>query len=255
MTALEPWASHAGQIGNGSSRPRAAFVTSRADGRVDQQADIRTGLLHMLSGCSSSGDIAAPLPEDARRKNIIAVARRAPLLWRRRLRRVSWPISPAAQLLLALSILGAAAALGAVETGSSAAEKRVALSGYDPVSYFTDGRPEKGSAEYSAAFDDATYWFKSAEHRALFVADPDHYAPQFDGYCAIIVSRGEKHEADPEAWAIADGKLYVFGARRTAFHCSSNRPPASSRRRPRIGRSCASIREAIAGYNPAFLSA
>ena len=116
--------------------------------------------------------------------------------------------------LLALSILGAAAALGAVETGSSAAEKRVALSGYDPVSYFTDGRPEKGSAEYSAAFDDATYWFKNAEHRATFVGDPDHYAPQFRGYCAILLSRGEKHEADPEAWVIADGKLYVFSSKK-----------------------------------------
>ena len=115
-------------------------------------------------------------------------------------------------VLIALSILGAAGALAAVETGS-AAEKRLALSGYDPVSYFTDGRPEKGSAEYSADFDDATYWFKSAEHRALFVADPDHYAPQFAGYCSIMVSRGEKYEADPEAWAIADNKLYVFGAK------------------------------------------
>ena len=115
--------------------------------------------------------------------------------------------------LLALSILGAAAALGAVETGSSAAEKRVALSGYDPVSYFTDGHPEKGSAEYSAAFDDATYWFKSTEHRALFVADPDHYAPQFDGYCTINVTRGVKKEADPEAWVIAGGRLYVFSAK------------------------------------------
>jgi len=115
--------------------------------------------------------------------------------------------------LLALSILGAAAALGAVETGSSAAEKRVALGGYDPVSYFADARPEKGSAEYSAVFDDATYWFKSAKHRELFVADPDHYAPQFAGYCAINVSRGVKQEPDPEAWAIADGKLYVFSAK------------------------------------------
>jgi YHS domain-containing protein len=114
---------------------------------------------------------------------------------------------------LILSILGAAAALSAIETGSSAAEKRVALSGYDPVSYFTDGRPEKGSAEYSATFDDASYWFKSAEHRALFVADPDHYAPRFSGYCTINVSRGVKQEADPEAWAIADGKLYVFSAK------------------------------------------
>ena len=115
--------------------------------------------------------------------------------------------------LLALSILGAAATLGVVERSSSAAEKRVALGGYDPVSYFTDGRPEKGSAEYSAIFDDATYWFKSAEHRALFVKDPDHYAPQFAGFCAINVSRGVKQEPDPEAWAIADGKLYVFSAK------------------------------------------
>ena len=96
---------------------------------------------------------------------------------------------------------------------AAAAEPRLALKGYDPVSYFTEGHPEQGSAEYQAAFDDATYWFKNAEHRALFVADPDHYAPQFRGFCTVYLSRGEKHEADPEAWAIADGKLYVFGSK------------------------------------------
>ena len=116
-------------------------------------------------------------------------------------------------VLVALPMLGAIAAHGAplaAEAASPVPEKRVALSGYDPVAYFTEGHPEKGLAEYSAAFDDATYWFKSAEHRAMFVADPDHYAPQFKGYCTIMVSRGVKQEADPEAWAIADGKLYVF---------------------------------------------
>src|SRR5437868_1430168 len=91
--------------------------------------------------------------------------------------------------------------------------KRVALKGYDPVSYFTAGKPEPGSAEHQASYDGATYWFKNAKHRALFVADPDHYAPQFGGFCAINVSRGEKYEADPDAWAIADGKLYVFGGK------------------------------------------
>jgi YHS domain-containing protein len=101
----------------------------------------------------------------------------------------------------------------AAEAAPAIAEKRLALSGYDPVSYFTEGHPEKGSVEYQAAFDDATYWFKSAEHRATFVADPDHYAPQFAGYCAITLSRGAKYEADPEAWAIADGRLYVFGSK------------------------------------------
>ena len=93
------------------------------------------------------------------------------------------------------------------------AGKRVALQGYDPVSYFTEGRPQKGSAHYHASYDDVTYWFKNAEHRALFVADPDRYAPQFNGYCTVNISRGEKYEADPEAWVIADGKLYVFGAK------------------------------------------
>jgi hypothetical protein len=92
-------------------------------------------------------------------------------------------------------------------------EKRLALRGYDPVSYFTEGRPEQGSVEYQAAFDDATYWFKGPEHRATFVTDPDHYAPQFRGFCTVTLSRGAKYEADPEAWVIADGKLYVFGSK------------------------------------------
>jgi YHS domain-containing protein len=110
-------------------------------------------------------------------------------------------------------IIAAARAARAAEAAPQLAEKRLALKGYDPVSYFTDGRPEQGSAEYQAAFDDATYWFKNAEHRALFVADPDHYAPQFRGYCTATLSRGAKYEADPEAWAIAEGKLYVFGSK------------------------------------------
>jgi len=118
-------------------------------------------------------------------------------------------------VLAGFSVLGAIVTLRGTLAADAPASggKRVALGGYDPVSYFTDGRPEKGSAEYSASFDDATYWFRSTEHRALFVGDPDHYAPQFNGYCAIMVSRGEKYEADPQAWSISGGKLYVFAAK------------------------------------------
>jgi YHS domain-containing protein len=90
---------------------------------------------------------------------------------------------------------------------------RVALSGHDPVSYFTPGHPEKGSSEFTYSFDDARYWFVSEEHRAMFAADPEHFAPQFAGYCTITVSRGAKYEADPEAWVIWDGKLFVFGSK------------------------------------------
>ena len=120
-------------------------------------------------------------------------------------------------VLASFTVLSAIAPFGARLAAQSAsppaAAKRVALGGYDPVSYFTAGRPEKGSAAFPASFDDATYWFKNADHRAMFVADPDRFAPQYQGFCAMTVSRGAKAEADPEAWTIADGKLYVFGAK------------------------------------------
>jgi YHS domain-containing protein len=90
---------------------------------------------------------------------------------------------------------------------------RVALSGYDPVSYFTVGHPERGSRRFTHAFDGANYLFVSEEHRRLFAADPVRYAPQFNGYCAISMSQGIKNEADPGAWAIRNGKLFVFGSK------------------------------------------
>src|ERR1700737_560676 len=114
---------------------------------------------------------------------------------------------------LPILVLGAAGRVPLAAEAAPATGKRLALSGYDPVSYFVDGHPQKGSPDYQASYDDATYWFKTPEHRATFVADPDHYAPQFQGFCTVTLSRGAKYEADPEAWVIADGKLYVFGAK------------------------------------------
>ena len=88
-----------------------------------------------------------------------------------------------------------------------------ALSGYDPVSYFTAGHPERGSEQFSFPFDDTTYLFASEEHRKLFAANPEKYAPQFAGYCALGVSMGLKVEADPKAWTISNGKLFVFASK------------------------------------------
>ena len=105
----------------------------------------------------------------------------------------------------------------AISTLSFSAEpdgSRVGLGGYDPVSYFTQGKPERGVSDLSARYDNVTYWFRSDEHRNLFVKNPDGYAPRFSGYCAIDLSRGLLTEPDPEAWTIADGKLYVFGKKR-----------------------------------------
>ena len=52
---------------------------------------------------------------------------------------------------------------------------------------------------------------RTRDHRDLFKADPVRYAPQFEGFCAVALARGEVREASPEYWLIIDGKLYLFG--------------------------------------------
>ena len=106
----------------------------------------------------------------------------------------------------------------------SPSEKRTALRGFDPVSYFDPGQPGMGWKEINAAFDDSVYQFKSWEHRATFIADPERYAPQYNAYCAGSMSRGRKIEADPNLWAIHDGKLYVFSSEKAlaAFLADAN---------------------------------
>jgi len=64
------------------------------------------------------------------------------------------------------------------------AEGGVATRGADPVSYFTDGRPLQGDPAIHADWMSARWLFASEEHRALFVANPGAYAPQFGGCCA-----------------------------------------------------------------------
>lgn len=85
----------------------------------------------------------------------------------------------------------------------------VAANGYDVVAYFTDGKPTRGSAEFTAAFEGATYRFASAAHRDAFAADPAKYAPQFGGFCAVGASFGKKVDNDPTQWSVLDGKLYL----------------------------------------------
>lgn len=93
----------------------------------------------------------------------------------------------------------------------SAESIRVVLKGHDPVAYFTAGKPVKGDPSISYDWDGQRYLFASSDNRKKFAADPDRYAPQFGGYCTGTMARGGRAEADPEAWVIADGKLYVFG--------------------------------------------
>lgn len=58
----------------------------------------------------------------------------------------------------------------------------VAIKGYDSVAYFTAGKAVKGNAKYAFSWNDAVWYFSSAEHRELFAANPKKYAPNHDGW-------------------------------------------------------------------------
>ena len=84
-----------------------------------------------------------------------------------------------------------------------------AIKGYDPVAYFVQDEPLKGKSAHSYAWMGATWYFASADNRALFVADPEKYAPQYGGWCAYAVSQGGTAPIDPQAWKIVGDKLYL----------------------------------------------
>jgi YHS domain-containing protein len=115
--------------------------------------------------------------------------------------------------MLRRTILLQGLALSAVLAVPALAQERpLVLKGYDPVAYFTDGKPVQGVAQYEVVFDGQRYRFASAQHRDLFKTNPDKYAPQFSGLCAMNLSRGVKRESDPHNWVISNGNLYVFAS-------------------------------------------
>jgi YHS domain-containing protein len=118
--------------------------------------------------------------------------------------RFRWRIAAGALAALALSALP----LLAVEPVNKD-RAGLAIRGYDPVAYFTDGKPTPGVAAHSFEWRGATWRFASAEHRESFAADPERYAPQYGGYCAKAVSENNTAAIDPAAWKIVDGKLYL----------------------------------------------
>jgi YHS domain-containing protein len=85
----------------------------------------------------------------------------------------------------------------------------MAIDGYDPVAYFTEQKPVKGSPEFRSDFQGSTFQFASAAHRDAFAADPSKYAPQYGGYCAYGMAKGYKAVIDPAAFTVVSDKLYL----------------------------------------------
>ncbi len=90
-------------------------------------------------------------------------------------------------------------------------EGRLALEGYDAVSYFGEAGPQRGSTEFTATHLGATYRFASEDHRQAFIRDPERYTPAYGGWCATAMAdSGNRVDVDPSNYRIDDGRLYLF---------------------------------------------
>ena len=118
------------------------------------------------------------------------------------------------QLLIAIALAASALAVATPAHADQAPVytgllSRVAVGGYDPVAYFTDGRPVRGVEQFRITHQGYEYRFANAEHLAAFRANPARYTPQYGGYCAWSVSQGYTAAGNPQNWRIVDGRLYL----------------------------------------------
>ena len=84
-----------------------------------------------------------------------------------------------------------------------------AIRGYDPVAYFTEQKPVRGLPAHRAEHKGSTFYFASQANRDAFTANPDKFAPQYNGFCAFGVAGGYKAAIDPAAFTIVQDKLYL----------------------------------------------
>ncbi|MBV8971419.1 MAG: hypothetical protein JO290_03915 [Sphingomonadaceae bacterium] len=135
--------------------------------------------------------------------------------------RITTAFAAAGIALAALTGTAAVAGTAPVYTGTFS---NVALSGYDPVAYFKQNMPVKGSDEFKTTWNGAEWHFANAADLAAFKAEPTKYAPQYGGYCAWAVSKGSTASGDPKVWKIVDNKLYINYSPEIGVKWSKNIP-------------------------------
>lgn len=101
----------------------------------------------------------------------------------------------------------------------------LAIDGFDPVAYFTDGTARHGDPEFEVGRDGAIWRFCNDGNRKAFVARSDVYAPRFGGYDPVGVARGVPLQGNPLVWLIEGRQLYLFSSEdsRAAFAADPER--------------------------------
>ncbi len=115
-------------------------------------------------------------------------------------------------ILLVIAFFGAGVAHAqALKPFFNVDSKGLWVEGYDPVAYLVQGKAMKGSVQITTTYKGAAFRFSNATHLALFKKDPEHYLPQYGGWCAYALgANNEKVEVDPETFKVKDGKVFLF---------------------------------------------
>ncbi|MBU0784565.1 MAG: hypothetical protein KJ798_06460 [Gammaproteobacteria bacterium] len=123
----------------------------------------------------------------------------------------------AGSLIIGLSGCGAMTAqnpasdLSPVNAAEMEGADRLMLFGADVVAYFTQNAYVQGNALYASKYQDVDFHFSSAEHKAMFDAEPEKFLPQYGGYCANGIMFGIPWGGNASDFKMVDGKLYIFG--------------------------------------------
>jgi len=86
----------------------------------------------------------------------------------------------------------------------------LAISGFDPVAYFTDGMPKVGRPQLDLASGGAVWRFRNVGNRTAFAEHPEIYAPQFGGYDPVAIASDASVPGHPLIWAVTGERLYLF---------------------------------------------
>lgn len=92
----------------------------------------------------------------------------------------------------------------------SGAGQALAVSGFDPVAYFSDGRALAGRDTIALRWRGQRWHFDTERNRAAFEANPRAYMPAFKGLCAVGLSEGRRVRGDPREWVVHGGRLYLL---------------------------------------------
>ena len=112
-------------------------------------------------------------------------------------------------LILSIAALVTFAVLAPAAEVINVDKNGLALQGYDPIAYFTDGKPVKGSPQFTASYKGATYQFASAEHKQLFEKSPAKYEPQFGGFCGYAASINKLAPVEVEYFQVLHDRLIL----------------------------------------------